>query len=36
VLGRLDLGALRELGWRPEVELEDGMRRTLEWLSSLA
>jgi nucleoside-diphosphate-sugar epimerase len=24
------------LGWRPEVELEDGMRRTLEWLSSPA
>jgi len=34
VLGRLDLSALRELGWRPEVELEDGMRRTLEWLLS--
>ena len=36
VLDRLDLGALRALGWRPEVELEDGMRRTLEWLSSPA
>jgi dTDP-glucose 4,6-dehydratase len=35
-LGRLDLGGLHELGWRPEVELEDGMRRTLEWLSSPA
>jgi nucleoside-diphosphate-sugar epimerase len=30
----LDLDGLRELGWRPEVELEDGMRRTLEWLLS--
>lgn len=23
---------LEELGWKPEVELEEGMRRTLEWL----
>ena len=36
VLDRLDLRGLHELGWRPEVELEDGMRRTLEWLSSPA
>jgi nucleoside-diphosphate-sugar epimerase len=36
VLGRLDLRGLHELGWRPEVELEDGMGRTLEWLSSPA
>jgi nucleoside-diphosphate-sugar epimerase len=35
-LDRLDLGGLHDLGWRPEVELEDGMRRTLEWLSSPA
>ncbi len=34
VLDRLDLGALHELGWRPEVGLEDGMGRTLEWLLS--
>jgi nucleoside-diphosphate-sugar epimerase len=34
VLDRLDLSPLHELGWRPEVELEDGMRRTLEWLLS--
>lgn len=34
--GPLDLAGLRELGWHPEVELEDGMRRTLEWLSSPA
>jgi nucleoside-diphosphate-sugar epimerase len=36
VLYRLDLDGLHQLGWRPEVELEDGMRRTLEWLSSPA
>jgi nucleoside-diphosphate-sugar epimerase len=35
-LDRLDVAGLRELGWRPEVELEDGMGRTLEWLSSPA
>ena len=35
-LGRLDLAGLHELGWKPAVELEDGMRRTLEWLSSPA
>jgi dTDP-glucose 4,6-dehydratase len=35
-LDRLDLAGLRDLGWRPEVALEDGMRRTLEWLSSPA
>jgi nucleoside-diphosphate-sugar epimerase len=34
VLGRLDLEPLRALGWRPEVELADGMRRTLDWLLS--
>jgi CDP-glucose 4,6-dehydratase len=28
----VDSGKLRELiGWRPRVELEDGLRRTLEW-----
>jgi nucleoside-diphosphate-sugar epimerase len=36
VLDPLRLDALRYLGWHPEVALEDGMRRTLEWLSSLA
>jgi dTDP-glucose 4,6-dehydratase len=34
VLGRLDLGSLRALGWTPTVELEDGLQRTLEWLLS--
>ena len=36
VLDRLDVRGLHELGWRPEVELEDGMGRTFEWLSSPA
>jgi dTDP-glucose 4,6-dehydratase len=36
VLDRLDLRGLHELGWRPEVPLEDGMGRTFEWLSSPA
>ncbi len=32
VLELLDTDRLRSLGWRPEVALEDGVRRTLEWL----
>jgi dTDP-glucose 4,6-dehydratase len=32
VLELLDTDRLRSLGWRPEVALEDGIRRTLEWL----
>jgi dTDP-glucose 4,6-dehydratase len=36
VLEDLDLAGLRALGWHPEVDLEDGMARTLEWLSSPA
>ena len=35
-LAPLDLAPLHALGWQPEVELEDGMRRTLDWLSSPA
>jgi nucleoside-diphosphate-sugar epimerase len=31
---RLDLDRLHSLGWKPEVELEDGMSRTLGWLLS--
>ena len=23
--------AAREIGWRPEVAIEDGMRRLIEW-----
>ena len=34
VLDRLDLEPLDALGWRPEVELEDGLQRTLDWLLS--
>ena len=29
-LRHLDFGRLHAIGWRPEVDLEDGMRRTLE------
>jgi UDP-glucose 4-epimerase len=28
--------AERELGWRPERTLEDGLRETLEWVSGLS
>jgi nucleoside-diphosphate-sugar epimerase len=34
VLERLDLDRLHALGWLPEVELGDGMQRTLDWLLS--
>lgn len=33
-LRQLDLAPLRALGWQPEVGLEDGMQRTLDWLES--
>jgi len=36
VLEGLDLAGLRTLGWYPHVDLEDGMARTLQWLSSPA
>jgi dTDP-glucose 4,6-dehydratase len=29
---RIATEKLYELGWRPEVGLEEGMRRTLDWL----
>jgi nucleoside-diphosphate-sugar epimerase len=35
-LAPLDLELLHSLGWKPEVELQDGMSRTLHWLSSPA
>jgi nucleoside-diphosphate-sugar epimerase len=35
VVKRLSTGRLRALGWTPEVELEDGMASTLEWVRSL-
>jgi nucleoside-diphosphate-sugar epimerase len=34
VLEKLDVEPLLALGWEPEVELEDGLRRTLDWLLS--
>ncbi|HSS01136.1 MAG TPA: dTDP-glucose 4,6-dehydratase [Kofleriaceae bacterium] len=27
----MDTGRVRELGWRPRIPLEDGLRRTVEW-----
>jgi dTDP-glucose 4,6-dehydratase len=30
----LDVDRLHSLGWRPKIELEEGMRETLEWLAS--
>ena len=27
----MDVGRIRSLGWAPEVELEDGIRRTYDW-----
>lgn len=35
VVKRLSTGRLRSLGWEPTVELEQGMRRTLEWVRTL-
>lgn len=35
VVKRLSTRKLRELGWEPEVQLEDGMRMTLEWVKTL-
>ena len=33
VVKRLGTDKLRRLGWRPTVEIEDGMARVLEWVS---
>jgi nucleoside-diphosphate-sugar epimerase len=35
VVKRLSTERLRSLGWEPEVSLEEGMGRTLEWVESL-
>lgn len=34
VVKRLATDKIRQLGWQPEVELEEGMRRTLEWVKA--
>jgi nucleoside-diphosphate-sugar epimerase len=36
VVPRTNIDRLRALGWQPEVELEDGLRRTLESLQAAA
>ena len=35
VVKRLATQKIRDLGWEPRVELEEGMRRTLEWVKQL-
>ena len=35
VVKRLSTERVRKLGWKPEVDLEEGMRRTLEWVKAL-
>jgi nucleoside-diphosphate-sugar epimerase len=35
VVKRLSTERVRRLGWQPEVELEEGMERTLEWVRLL-
>jgi len=35
IVDRLDTDRLRSLGWRPEVELEEGLRFTADWLRDL-
>lgn len=35
VVKRLPTEKLRSLGWKPQVSLEEGMRRTLEWVRTL-
>lgn len=35
VVKRLATAKIRALGWRPEVDLLEGMRRTLEWVDRL-
>jgi dTDP-glucose 4,6-dehydratase len=36
VVKRLSTDKLRSIGWEPEVDLREGMERTLEWVRALA
>ena len=35
VVKRLATERIRSLSWEPEIELEEGMERTLEWVKTL-
>lgn len=35
VVKNLSTQKIRSIGWQPTVELEEGMRRTLEWVKAL-
>jgi nucleoside-diphosphate-sugar epimerase len=35
IVKRLSTAKLRSLGWKPEVELREGMERTLSWVREL-
>lgn len=35
VIKRLSMQKIRTIGWKPEVSLEEGMRRALEWVRTL-
>ncbi len=35
VVKRLNMAKIRTIGWKPEVSLEEGMRRVLEWVKTL-
>jgi nucleoside-diphosphate-sugar epimerase len=35
VVKRLSTDRIRKLGWEPEIDIEEGMFRTLEWVKTL-